>query len=1054
MSDAMDVDDNNEATDQNQNKRRAEASLGAAASRRQRTEGSVPSESTAGVGHVPSDEEMVRDVWKKEKFTSDSKAVDVLSNNVFYNKEALTVYFDGDVLQEEFKKTLESKLNENGLETVKDVVDSMQNNKSEWSKVRRELGLEVDRLEHLSGLVASRAADTTEPKSPSLTTKEPSDAERGEFSQKIDLTDCNAVLKYLNVDVDAVELPALNPYQRQDVAAKLTYPPLIIDGASGTGKTQQVFAMLKKTENQGLVYMLLSDTTDRNEQHIYREMDVIGGGADLRLHFESAREEIKKATKAGLDPFSVARLDKTVGLAVTKSTDWPCVCKLIGSLAEYTMKHTSGNDGSHTLSRRRLVDAREARKMLKHVIFFGDEALPHLKESPEFEEQAGHIEGSSKFDEQAGLLRFVRNFVRALGMRGVLVGTSATAANMIFEKGDSGAASGLGQGDVRWMEVQFLWSPPKESSLPSVAADDSENDCTKVIRKALMKSRPLLLAKSMSELEGNQRKAPTASPPPLPAESISEPDANELDAKGIETVEKRRAWLVSLGRQVKEVRKQHMKAEDDIFWLCGSHLDGSFRRPTPFLLKSTELVMSHYFEPAIAIRMGSECPYGGEFTMQLVGRLSRHQRICINLRTKNGETLWLIGFPDENMKFSGRKYSIFANFDFLRYCLTHAVQQCLAREPLLAVSLSLSDKITTPDEFANAVNKAFKETVFQRTIGSVDGEVNELLFFAILQLACRYPERKADWKTSLGDFLGGLTRYILRDSEPLSCTETDAEELGVTDWKKRKASAIFEPKADNLDDSALKAVKESRNKKSAKKNEAQQDNDPIPEPKADDLDDSSLVNATQNPKKKSAETAIMSATVALDAATKNPKKKPPKVEETIQELTPDEIPLLFPAKSTDQDGTKIPEKIPSQKAEDPAGSEEELPKVPWLVPACSEEKLGKTMAEYPHLFDDMNVAGLVPTPFGAPFDCKAYEWNSNVKENPKLTPSWLFEFKSRSEGYSMSEAINNLMDKCEREKVKSHALLLATRGKGTSGWTAWKDLNSGKLRVILNLVIS
>jgi hypothetical protein len=68
--------------------------------------------------------------------------------------------------------------------------------------------------------------------------------------------------------VEAVQLP------EKVSSMDETYPWLILDGASGVGKTQQAFAMLTSTNNEQplrLVYQLLVPESD-TEQPTYREM--------------------------------------------------------------------------------------------------------------------------------------------------------------------------------------------------------------------------------------------------------------------------------------------------------------------------------------------------------------------------------------------------------------------------------------------------------------------------------------------------------------------------------------------------------------------------------------------------------------------------------------------------------------------------------------------------------------------------------------------------------------------------------------------------------------
>jgi hypothetical protein len=96
------------------------------------------------------------------------------------------------------------------------------------------------------------------------------------------------------------------------------------------------------------------------------------------------------------------------------------------------------------LWRQKPFDQATALNNLKDTVLFLDEVLP--KKNSEATEQ----------------LRFLLNFGRALGMRVVLAGTAATAAIMIRVAnpgGDILDASRLGEADIGWMEIYFLWSP-------------------------------------------------------------------------------------------------------------------------------------------------------------------------------------------------------------------------------------------------------------------------------------------------------------------------------------------------------------------------------------------------------------------------------------------------------------------------------------------------------------------------------------------------------------------------------------------------------------------
>lgn len=74
------------------------------------------------------------------------------------------------------------------------------------------------------------------------------------------------IQEYLEREVEAVKLP-------DKVGKDTTYPGLILDGSSGVGKTQQVFALLKSKLT--VVYRLLTTRPVSGEQPIYMEMRTV-----------------------------------------------------------------------------------------------------------------------------------------------------------------------------------------------------------------------------------------------------------------------------------------------------------------------------------------------------------------------------------------------------------------------------------------------------------------------------------------------------------------------------------------------------------------------------------------------------------------------------------------------------------------------------------------------------------------------------------------------------------------------------------------------------------
>ncbi|KAL7573636.1 hypothetical protein ACA910_008766 [Epithemia clementina (nom. ined.)] len=118
--------------------------------------------------------------------------------------------------------------------------------------------------------------------------------------------------RYLAPHVQALQLPVMF---NQDE----TYPALVLDGASGVGKTQQAFALLKaqtgKEANQDkLVYLLMSDVSaDAPLQRIYKEM---ASNTQMRKTKDALNEAIldleAQQKTSSQDMFSVANLQDMV----------------------------------------------------------------------------------------------------------------------------------------------------------------------------------------------------------------------------------------------------------------------------------------------------------------------------------------------------------------------------------------------------------------------------------------------------------------------------------------------------------------------------------------------------------------------------------------------------------------------------------------------------------------------------------------------------------------------------------------------------------------------
>jgi hypothetical protein len=89
------------------------------------------------------------------------------------------------------------------------------------------------------------------------------------------------------------------------------------------------------------------------------------------------------------------------------------------------------------------------------------------------------------------------------------------------------------------------------------------------------------------------------------------------------------------------------------------------------------------------------------------------------------------------------------------------VQQCLVREPLLAVAMSFAHKLD-PAAFRTSIANALPTTMAQHTTGSVSGEINEHICFAALQLASLQNVHASEKATAsqVKPFLKSLFSYM------------------------------------------------------------------------------------------------------------------------------------------------------------------------------------------------------------------------------------------------------------------------------------------------------
>ena len=711
--------------------------------------------------------------------------------------------------------------------------------------------------------------------------------------ESVNLGEHAVVQKYLNREVAAVKLP-------EKVKNDKTYPGLILDGASGVGKTQQAFALLNDGK-QKLVYLLLVDKGPETRQVVYQEMieiTLMTGFLDL---VEAARTAvIEKATKQGDDPFGVNYLRGIVASKLGLLDD--LVNFIAGRILWYDQGQNNLAKVATVPSLSPLQDRTvgDSMKRLAGTVLFLDEVLPP---------------SGDQFEEAVSRLRFVRNLGRALGMRVVMAGTAATAANMISMRGKAAnaalEASRGGEAERGWMEIEFLWNRVKLPLLGPATYTEHEE-------------RPYLLSllEEMEEME----------------EMTYYDDETKI--------------LQALADKI--VNDKKLYSESKLIWLSGCWLESQPKSPpSPFAIRSADLVRSHFFEPALATSKEGKRkpqPHMGRGTTPR-RRITGPLRIALQ-RYKHEQDIWWV-LLSHTLQAG---YS--PDFTGIESALSHCVQSCLAMEPILAVSLSIKHSFS-PGEFCTTFFNLWNETPLQQRGGAMDGVLNELLLFAVLQMACRAVDGHD------------------RTSFPNTCSVADMVER-LWDY----------------------------------------------------------LSLAQPPSPPSAVVRNVKYLSGYSSGGSKVDQSPTKIQYSY--------------------GLKGNEKENSIK------KKYEKTMMPWLVPACSRAKLQETIKSTLRgkgsLFStgSLNIAGLVPGNTGSYLAASAYLWKSDdVSECAPL--EWMFEFKGRSKSYSLNDATDALVAKCENfsadkkgkkgKKEKYHAMLIGLTGSMKSECRIW--LEDEKLRIVV-----
>ena len=268
--------------------------------------------------------------------------------------------------------------------------------------------------------------------------------------------DDKIVAHYLSVavNIDPVKLPNLLTASEDE-----TYAPLILDGASGVGKTQQFFALVRKDQYSGIYVIPTAESfidNRHNAQEIYLGMIQKTPMILLLATLKKAKDFLERAAihttadekssyppRAITDPFSVRNIKFTLNSGSQELLE--AVKYLFLGIVSFNIKENKLVLDSNKNAAD--IDPREAEEELKGKILFIDEALNNTNDLP--------------------FLRFLRNFGRVLGMRCVLAGTAATAANMLCENWNkeqpelTPGSRGSDDGERLWCVVCFLWREKK-----------------------------------------------------------------------------------------------------------------------------------------------------------------------------------------------------------------------------------------------------------------------------------------------------------------------------------------------------------------------------------------------------------------------------------------------------------------------------------------------------------------------------------------------------------------------------------------------------------------
>jgi len=535
---------------------------------------------------------------------------------------------------------------------------------------------------------------------------------------------------YLSRHVKAVSLPEI-------FCQDCSYAPLILDGASGVGKTQQAFDLLRSSKDCKLIYLNLSKIRF-DSQPIYKEMDNLTKPNAIPAAILHAMEEVKSykapGEKDGTDRFSKYALENRlyICLASEKLKNLKILIEALKKIIlKYQDQHRQDQHPSERLYKAYVDDpltTETIKKIFGGAIFFIDEAVPETSED-------------------RTELRFFCNLGRALGMRVVLAGTAATAANIrLSEDKDDNSASRMGtMGGNAMAQVVFLWQKMEETAmeniLPQTLLQKISLNEYGGLKEAISKERPLL-AVLMSE--------------------VLQTRSSKTDLMAV---------LKSVGGKLE---RKSISYDNHLMWLAGPYLDGNYRMPAALRMQAPKLVRDHFFEPAIAAADDSQGRPILDPGLCYWKRRTSPLRLGVHITSRNPGTLVAVmaqhGMGPLPQKLSCG--SVTSDFDEVEMCFTNCIQQCLARKPLLAVALSMIEM--KPEYFKKAISKNWKESLSQQTLGAADREVYEYIFFAAVQLASHSPNLEL---LDVLDFVKALEPYICKGDKKIILNPDDSKAL-------------------------------------------------------------------------------------------------------------------------------------------------------------------------------------------------------------------------------------------------------------------------------------